>query len=147
MGYSTPTAKDLGHPLSAVGLRGYWTPDDASWIPSISGGIDFGWAEGEYDGNAEAVKGWMIGMNWKDAFWMGNKLGIGLGSYSSYATEVQGQGYPDDTNFAVEGYYDFRITDNITVTPAIFWIDNAEGQDQTAGANKFGGLVKTSFKF
>ncbi len=147
MGYSTPRAKDLGHPLSAVGLRGYWSPDDAGWIPSISAGIDFGWAESEYDGNSEAVKGWLVGLNWKDAFMEGNKLGLGFGSYSSYATAVKGQGYPDDTNFAIEAYYDFRVTDNITVTPAIFWVDDAKGQEQIDGANKLGGLVKTSFKF
>ena len=77
----------------------------------------------------------------------GNKLGLGFGSYSSYATAVKGQGYPDDTNFAIEAYYDFRVTDNITVTPAIFWVDDAKGQEQIDGANKLGGLVKTSFKF
>ena len=94
---------------------------------SISAG-----AESEYDGNSEAVKGWLVGLNWKDAFMEGNKLGLGFGSYSSYATAVKGQGYPDDTNFAIEAYYDFRVTDNITVTPAIFWVDDAKG----SGANR-----------
>ena len=147
MGYSTPRAKDLGHPLNAVGLRGYWSPQDSGWIPSISAGIDFGFADSQFDGNAETVKGWMVGLNWKDAFMMGNKLGVGVGSYSSYATSVKGQDWPDDENFAVEAYYDFRVTDNIVVTPAIFWVDDAYGQEQLPGQNKFGGLVKTTFKF
>ena len=147
MGYSTPRAKDLGHPLNAVGLRGYWSPQDSGWIPSISAGIDFGFADSQFDGNAETVKGWMVGLNWKDAFMMGNKLGVGVGSYSSYATSVKGQDWPDDENFAVEAYYDFRVTDNIVVTPAIFWVDDAFGQEQPPGRNKFGGLVKTTFKF
>ena len=147
MGYSTPTAKSLGHPLHAVGLRGYWSPEDSGFIPTISAGLDLGWADGATKGNAEAVKGWMVGLNWSDAFMEGNKLGIGFGSYSSYATEVEGQGYPDDQNFAIEAYYDFRVTDNIKITPAIFWVDNAYGQDQVDGQNKFGGLVKTTFKF
>ena len=131
MGYSTPRAKDLGHPLSAVGLRGNWSPAEGGWIPSISAGIDFGFADGQFDGNAEAVKGWMVGLNWKDAFMDGNKLGVGFGSYSSYATSVKGQGWPDDENFAVEVYYDFRVTDNIQVTPAIFWVDDAYGQEHS----------------
>ena len=61
MGYSTKTAKDLAHPLHAVGLRGYWTPEDSGFIPTISAGLDLGWAEADYYGNAEAVKrldGW-----------------------------------------------------------------------------------------
>ena len=86
----------------------------------------------------------MVGLNWKDAFMMGNKLGVGFGSYSSYATSVKGQDWPDDENFAVEVYYDFRVTDNIMVTPAIFWVDDAFGQEQLPGQNKFGGLVKTT---
>ena len=80
-------------------------------------------------------------------FMEGNKLGLGFGSYSSYATEVQGNGNPGDENFAIEGYYDFRVTDNISITPAVFWVDDAKGKDQISGANKFGGLVKTTFKF
>jgi len=60
---------------------------------------------------------------------------------------VDGQGYPDDQNFAIEGYYDFKVSDNIVITPAVFWVDNAYGQDQVDGQNKFGGLVKTTFSF
>ena len=147
MGYSTPTAKDLAHPLNAVGLRGYWSPEESGFIPTISAGLDFGWADSEYYGNAEAVKGWFVGLNWSDAFMEGNKLGIGFGSYSSYATEIRDRANGGDQNFAIEGYYDFRVTDNITITPAVFWVDNAKGKYQVDGANKFGGLVKTTFKF
>ena len=147
MGYSTPTAKNLAHPLHAVGLRGYWSPEDDGFIPTISAGLDFGWADSEYYGNAEAVKGWMVGLNWKNAFMDGNKLGLGFGSYSSYATEIRDRPNGGDQNFAIEAYYDFAVTDNITITPAVFWVDDAKGKDQIDGANKFGGLVKTTFKF
>ena len=147
MGYSTPTAKNLAHPLHAVGLRGYWSPEDSGFIPTISAGLDFGWADSEYYGNAEAVKGWMVGLNWNDAFIEGNKLGLGFGSYSSYATEIRDRPNGGDQNFAIEAYYDFAVTDNITITPAVFWVDDAKGKDQIDGANKLGGLVKTTFKF
>jgi carbohydrate-selective porin OprB len=147
MGYSTSTAKNMAHPLHAVGLRGYWTPEDSGFIPTISAGLDLGWSEADYDGNAEAVKGWMVGLTWNDAFMDGNKLGLGFGSYSSYATEIKGRADGGDQNFAIEGYYDFAVTDNITITPAVFWVDEANGKSQIDGANKFGGLVKTTFKF
>ncbi|AII49148.1 porin [Synechococcus sp. KORDI-52] len=147
MGFSTPTAKDLANPLNAVGLRGYWSPEESGFIPTISAGVDFGWADADKRGNAEEVFGWMVGLNWSDAFIEGNKLGLGVGSYSSYATNIKGNDDPGDQNFAIEGYYDFRVTDNITITPAVFWVDDARGRDQIKGANKFGGLVKTTFKF
>ena len=147
MGYSTPRAKFLGHPLNAVGLRGYWQPEESGFIPTISAGVDFGFADGNYKWDAKETFGWMVGLGWKDAFLQGNKLGIGFGSYSSYATEVDGTGYPGDENFAIEGYYDFQVTDNIKVTPAIFWVDKAYGQEGHKSQNKLGGLVKTTFKF
>ena len=90
----------------------------------------------------------MVGLNWKDAFIDGNKLGIGFGSYSSYATEVKdASSDSDDAPFAIEGYYDIQVTDNITVTPAIFYITNADGINQADGEDSLGGLVKTTFKF
>ena len=53
----------------------------------------------------------------------------------------------DEAPFAIEGYYDFQVTDNITVTPAVFYITNADGKDQFDGADSLGALVKTTFKF
>ena len=88
----------------------------------------------------------MVGLNWKNAFLEGNKLGLVFGSYSSYTKEVKDEG-PDDENFAIEGYYDFQVTDNITVTPAVFWIQDADGDASVSGSDSFGGLVKTTFKF
>ena len=74
------------------------------------------------------VSGWMVGLNWKNAFIDGNKLGLGFGSYSSYATEMKGdRPNGDDENFAIEAYYDYQVSDNITITPAIFWVEDADG--------------------
>ena len=40
-----------------------------------------------------------------------------------------------------EMFYSFAVTDNITITPSIFGIDE-EGEDDL-----FGGIVKTTFTF
>ena len=147
MGYSTDAAKQFDEGLSAFGLRGYWTPEESGFIPTISAGFDYGVSDADADGSTEEVLGWMVGLNWKDAFVDGNKLGIALGTYSSYATEVKGDNEPDDSNFAIEGYYDFQVTDNITVTPAVFWIQDADGDAAIDGEDTLGALVKTTFKF
>ena len=118
-----------------------------AFIPTISAGIDFGFNDAEADGQVEESFGWMVGLNWKDAFIDGNKLGVAFGSYSSYATEMKGESDPDDENFAIEAYYDYQVSDNITVTPAIFWIEDADGAAAVDGSNRLGGLVKTTFKF
>jgi carbohydrate-selective porin OprB len=66
---------------------------------------------------------------------------------------------PQDGNYAWEWWYKFQVTDNISVTPAIFYLSNPLGAagfstNQATGFNagsaaltNFGGLVKTTFKF
>ena len=148
MGYSTPGATSYDEALNAIGFRGYWTPEESGFIPTISAGFDYGFSDADDAGSTEEVKGWMVGLNWKDAFMDGNKLGVAFGSYSSYATEVKDAASDsDDASFAIEGFYDFQVTDNITVTPAVFYITNADGKEQADGADSLGGLVKTTFKF
>ncbi len=68
-----------------------------------------------------------------------------------------GQSYADDGNYAFELYYDFQVTDNITVTPALFYLSRPFGEKTGtsakyggSGADTFstlGGLVLTTFKF
>merc|ERR1712134_32204 len=136
MGYSTPAASSYDEGLHAFGARGYWTPAESGFIPTISGGLDFGFSDADNAGSTEEIFGWMVGLNWTDAFMEGNKLGLGFGSYSSYATEVKGgSDDSDDVPFAIEGWYDFQVTDNITVTPAVFYITNADGDAQVDGAD------------
>ena len=147
MGYSTPAASSYDESLHAFGLRGYWSPSESGFIPTISGGYDFGFSDADAGGSTEEVRGWMVGLNWKNAFIEGNKLGVAFGSYSSYATEMKGDSDPDDENFAIEAYYDYQVSDNITVTPAIFWVEDADGAASVKGSDSLGGMIKTTFKF
>ena len=49
---------------------------------------------------------------------------------------------------AWEFWYQFQITDNIFVTPALFYLSRPLGTaTQGESFNEFGGLVKTSFRF
>ena len=133
--------------MNVYGLRSYWTPEDAGIIPTISAGLDFGTSAAVEAGNVEDTFGWMVGLTWDDAFIAGNKLGAAVGSYSSYATKIKGNSDPEDDNFAGEVWYNYQVTDNISIKPAIFWTDDAYGNQSTKGANKFGALVQTTFKF
>jgi carbohydrate-selective porin OprB len=151
-------------------LNAYYQPLDAGWIPSIS----VGWSISSFNGGTNRdgsniikrgdrtqAQGWLVGLNWKDAFMRGNRLGFAVGQ-PQFVTKVRGQGnngqkYADDGNYAFELYYDFQVTDNITVTPALFYLSRPFGQETGAnferggkGSDKFsalGGLVLTTFKF
>ncbi|MFM9087910.1 MAG: iron uptake porin, partial [Cyanobium sp.] len=132
---------------NSIGLSAYWTPSESSWIPSISAGFGYGDASVagiDLDGNLS----WMVGLQWADAFMKGNTLGMALGSAgAAFAgpSGVVGSGGiwfdGGEETLAYELWYKFQVTDNISVTPAFFWVQN-EGVDDT-----YGGLIKTTFKF
>jgi len=119
-----------------LGLSGYWQPSDAGWVPSISAGIGIG-----DDNQVEDSYSWMVGLQWTDVFVKGNALGMALGTSS---TQTGGSIILDngDDNLAYELWYKFQVTDNISVTPAFFYIQNGFGIDDT-----YGGVLKTTFKF
>jgi hypothetical protein len=63
---------------------------------------------------------------------------------------------PKDGNWAWEWWYKFQVTDNISVTPALYYLSNPLGhagwllndkKNDSAPLNNFGGIIKTTFKF
>ena len=156
---------------NAFALRAWWQPMEASWFPSITLGYDYTSFNHNDDGVAIKVagtrfdgtrlrrkqdsQGWTVGLNWKDAFMRGNLLGFAIGQ-PQFETAREG-GTPDDGNYAMELYYQFQVTDNIAVTPAIFYVSRPFGELTGSGPftggedaeqfNTFGYLVKTTFRF
>lgn len=59
------------------------------------------------------------------------------------------KGTHDDGNYATELWYQYQVTDNISITPGVFWLSRLMGDstpdDKSIGV--FGGLVQTVFKF
>ena len=162
--------------ISSWGLSGYWQPLQNSWFPSISAG--WGYNQYNYGGSVDsdpaklildsaASQSWYVGLNWRDAFAKGNALGFAVGQ-PTFITAANARGSGDldvaDGNYAFELYYKFQVTDNIAVTPSVFWLSRARGQltNSAAGTNAalldqgisngdslgtFGGLVQTTFRF
>ena len=88
------------------------------------------------DDSDEEIHGWYVGLEWSDVFVEGNSFGTAIGQ----APKVD-----DDYNQIWEIFYKFAVTDNITVTPTYFIIDEYSGNlssDYVQGA-----YVKTTFTF
>jgi hypothetical protein len=146
--YSTTQGKSRTGDTDAVGLRAYWKPESTGAIPSISAGYSFATVDdSDVEDVTETTASWMVGLNWKDAFVDGNIAGIAFGQ-RQYATDRHGGGAKDtdpaDDNFNWEAYYTFKVSDSISVTPAIFSVSDPGGDDD---GDLFGGLVQTVFKF
>jgi hypothetical protein len=183
-GNATPLANSLFAAASAsnsVGVSAYWQPSNSSWIPSISTG--WGINTSNYNGTSFADGGlvsttgitkatsqsWYVGIQWSDVFIKGNAAGMAVGQ-PTFLTAVSGGnpvfGGPAastaivDGNYAWEWWYKFQVTDNISVTPALYYLSAPLGQVSKnvgiggvlSGAggsdfNNFGGFIKTTFKF
>ena len=155
---------------NSLGLGAYWEPlQGGTWIPSIS----LGWGITGYsqslpapdpanvettntDLNVASAQSWAVAFQWKDAFAKGNAAGFAVGQPTFVTSTRNGQAF-NDGNYAFEWWYRFQVSDNITVTPAIFYLSNPMGNTVTSAGNaagvgtgslsNLGVLVQTQFKF
>ena len=138
---------------SAFALSGYWQPLESGWMPSISAG--WGFNSTQYDDSTPTSaslvsqsQSWSVGLNWSDVFTPGNHAGMAVGE-PVFATALHNNKLPDDGNYVWEWWYQVRLTDNISITPALFYLSRPFGQDTHSGSTfrQVGGLVKTTFSF
>ena len=120
-----------------IGLRAWWRPEETGTIvPSVSLGYDT--SETDRDEN-DGTDAYFVGLNWQDAFTADDRVGIAFG---------QPQKRDGDTvdPFLYEIYYDYKVNDSITVTPAIFGGTANDGGTGTE-ATMTGYVLNTTFTF
>ncbi|MCS5697469.1 iron uptake porin [Cyanobium sp. FGCU-52] len=137
-----------------------WQPVSSGWIPSIS----LGWGistinQADFDvpqaygsrTNITETQSWSVGLQWSDVLIKGNSLGMAVGQPTFVTALDNNDGFdaPNDGNYAWEWWYRFQVTDNISITPALFYLSRPNGQYTANGETNsvFGGLVQTQFKF
>jgi len=108
-------------------------------------------------GDTAQTNSWMIGLNFKDVFIEGNKAGFAIGGVPSVSSNDTGWGSDQSMPIALETWYQFQVTDNISVTPGVFWVSGQEldtsgvgnygGKAGNSSSDVWGGIVKTEFKF
>ncbi|QNI79040.1 outer membrane porin [Synechococcus sp. RS9909] len=156
-----------GGSTNSYALNAYWQPKNAGWIPSFSVGwaINQNTTNDKLPGSPVTSQSWMVGMKWDDVFLKGNDFGFAFGQ-PTFATQLEDctgkfDGFCSDTpfdgNYVFEWYYNFQVTDNIAVTPAIFYMSRPMGQNTRnlvqngqgydGQFNLWGGLIQTTFKF
>ncbi|MEB3321992.1 MAG: iron uptake porin, partial [Synechococcaceae cyanobacterium] len=160
----------------SVAVNAYWQPRNSGWLPSIS----LGWGLNSlsdnnprvFDADGDAFElprvkesqSWYVGLQWDDVFWQGNAFGMAVGQ-PTFATEIACgdvdrdfcDSSPSDGNYAWEWWYKWQVTDNISITPALFYLSRPLGQytanlsdgkvDRDRSFDLFGGLLQATFKF
>ena len=126
IGTASTTADRHSYSVAAA-----YKPAEASFVPSISTG--YSWSDVE--GTDQHIDSWYAGVEWSDVLVEGNSFGGAVGEAPRWDDA--------DGNFMWEAFYSFAVSDNITITPAIFGIYDEDSADDEI----FGGIVKTTFKF
>ncbi|NBP03097.1 MAG: porin [Proteobacteria bacterium] len=146
------SALGLGQYSNAVALNAYWQPKTTGAIPSVSIGYGYNFVNGNSTSTgataqkqAQSSRSWMVGFQWDDAFRKSNAAGIAFGQPANSA------GASGSNPWLVEWFYKVQVSDNISVTPALFYASgssnsttNAAGQPTFSG---LGGVIQTTFKF
>jgi hypothetical protein len=124
---------------NSIAVNGYWQPVESRVIPSISAGYGYNDVSGRA-GSTDATdsQSWFVGLQWNDAFLTGNSTGVAVGQ------PANAEGLSNDA-LMLEVFYKAQITDNISITPAIFYVSNDTGK--RGNASEWGGVIQTTFKF
>jgi hypothetical protein len=136
---------------NSFSIAGYWQPIDTGIIPSISVGYGFTDISGsvlpaDASKAADNSQSWYVGLQWDDAFAKGNAAGIAIGQNPSAGPiVVDGKTKAVSDPLSLELYYKFQVTDNISITPGLFYITNSS--NQVDNQDLWGGVIQTQFRF
>jgi hypothetical protein len=132
-----------GQTSNGYAISAYWQPSKSGIVPSISGG--YGWnTVGLNAQNKPTPAGatdsqtWYAGLQWSDVFAKGNGAGFAIGQPGN-ASSISKDA------LMWEVFYKYRVSDNISITPAVFYVTN--NQAFTGASSNFGGVIQTKFTF
>ena len=131
-------ALTYGQDSSSVAFNAYWQPKTSGIVPSITFGYGYNGVTGAGKATgATNSQSWMTGLQWSDVFAKGNAAGVAVGQPSN----------SENANKAtmLEVFYKYQVSDNISVTPAVFYVSDNQGA--LNASSNWGGVIQTTFKF
>jgi hypothetical protein len=146
------SALGVNQTSDSVALNAYWQPQKSGVIPSVSVGYGYNFVNGNSGAagataqkQAQSSKSWMVGLQWDDAFVRSNAAGIAFGQ------PANSEGASGSNPWLAEFFYKVQVSDNISVTPALFYASGSSNSTTNA-ANQptftgLGGVIQTVFKF
>lgn len=124
---------------NGVSVNAYWQPSESRAIPSISAGYGYNAVSGR-PGTTDATdsQSWFVGLQWTDAFVAGNAAGVAVGQPANAESL-------DSDALMLEFFYKYQVTDNISITPAVFYVSNDAAQ--RGNSSEWGAVIQSTFKF
>ncbi len=122
---------------NSYGLSAAFKPSDKL---SVSGFVSYHDIVPEGAGVGREAWSYGVGLALPDFGKKGNVLGI-FGGAQPYSLGATGR----ETPYQVEGFYKYRVSENISVTPGVIWV-TSPGQN-TNSNDAFIGTLRTTFSF
>jgi hypothetical protein len=127
-----------GQESNSIALNAYWQPSQSGFVPSISVGYGYNDVDGKGSKTgATDSDSWYVGLQWSDVFAQGNTAGVAIGQPGN------SENISEDATM-LEVFYKFQVTDNISITPALFYVSNNQ---RFQNESSVGGVVQTKFTF
>jgi Carbohydrate-selective porin, OprB family/S-layer homology domain len=125
---------------NSYGVSAAFRPSDKL---SLSGFVSYHDVTGFGTGDDYEAWSYGVGIALPDFGKKGNVLGI-FGGAQPYSFNNSGTN-SSDIPYQVEGFYKYRVSDNISVTPGVIWV-TSPGQNNSAD-DAFIGTLRTTFTF
>ena len=123
-------------------LNGFWKPAETGFIPSVS--ASYGWSDLE-GSTVDELQTWMVGFQWDKVADSQHSLAVGFGQ-PLYVSSQEGDD-PDAPELAWEASLKYKVSKNITLIPAIFYLPESSSAQGESGLEQFGAVLQTVFKF
>ena len=153
-----------GQTSNSMSVGAFWQPLDKGFIPSISLGYGFTDLSGDvsaansptqrFSSSKAAVssQSWTVAFRWDDAFVKGNSAGFAFGKGANPNNAATAGPACNATTACAnqndammyEIFYKFQVTDNISITPALFWVDQMV---LNGVGDAWGGVIQAQFRF
>ena len=135
----------VGQTSNSYAINAYWQPKKSGIVPSISGA--YGWNDVSLNSlgrttptGATNSQTWMAGLQWSDVFAKGNAAGFAIGAPGNAASLAS-----DKDALMWETFYRYKVSDNISITPSVFYVSNNQGLKNAS--DNYGGVIQTTFRF
>ena len=122
-------------------LNGFWKPEETGFIPSLS--LAYGWSDLE-GSTVDDASNWMVGLQWDKVAGTAHSLAVGFGALY---VESQDGADPDVPHLAWEASLKYKVSKNITLIPAVFYLPESSSAQGQSDNEQFGAVVQTVFKF
>ncbi len=100
---------------------------------------------GEFAGVKQDIWSWAATLGFPDLFNDGNIAGIVVGMLPTVTSSNNSLLEDRNSSMHIEGFYQFQVTDNISVTPGIIWLPSPNGNSNNADVVV--GTIRTTFEF